>query len=75
MISKLNHIEENGPKDGTVILSDVGFCRWLAFGDRPAAWVVCDPTGYVYTFEVDSCEQAYECSPTFWTPVPSWMKS
>lgn len=62
---------EAAPKGGTVILSDCGFCRWIAFQGQPAAWLKCDPEGCI---SMDRYEDAFECSPTFWTTVPDWIK-
>jgi hypothetical protein len=72
MISKLNYIAETGPRDGTVILSDCGFVKWASAFDRSEpTWLQCNPEGYIFRTRH---EDAFECSPTFWQPVPSWIK-
>lgn len=65
---------ETAPKDGTVILTDCGFCKyrkitwWSGKGD--GKWVECDPFGSIYECADNG---PWVCEPKFWTPVPEWI--
>lgn len=66
---------ETAPKDGTVILTDCGFVRWIGGGywgraPQDGKWVACTPCDYVYTC-ADSGE--WTESPKFWEPIPAWI--
>jgi hypothetical protein len=64
---------ETAPKDGTVILTDVGIVRWLCLYGycRPNNWVMCAPCGHC----PECADNGYFIEePTLWTPLPDWMK-
>lgn len=62
------------PHDGTTILSDVGFCRWIEPGQwgspMPKGWHECDPFGNLF----ECADNGYwQCMPSKWMPVPQWI--
>lgn len=66
---------ETAPKDGTVILTELGFC--IYFDQRNwgspvnhGKWVHCDTYGTPF----DCADEGYcLCEPRFWMPVPKWI--
>lgn len=66
---------ESAPRDGTVILTDRGFARYVdqRHWGSPVenGWVECSPDGSIYEC-ADNGE--WYCSPKIWTPVPTWIQ-
>lgn len=64
------------PKDGSVILTECGFARYLnqrQWGSPVAhgKWASCDPQGNIF----DCADNGdYLCEPERWTPVPEWIQ-
>jgi len=67
---------ETAPKDGTTILTDCGFARYLDqrhyWGSpvKDGTWVECRPDGDVYRC---ADEGNWYCNPKLWIPVPAWI--
>lgn len=65
---------DTAPRDGTVILTDCGFARFLDArrwaSPITEGWVECDPFGHIYEC-ADNGE--WYCSPKLWQPVPEWI--
>jgi hypothetical protein len=65
---------DTAPRDGTVILTDTGFARYvdhLVWGSPVRnGWVNCDPFGGIYAC---ADEGWYYSSPKLWVPVPEWI--
>lgn len=58
---------ETAPRDGTIILTDVGVCQPSRNG-----WTACTVDGWDLC---NSSEQnASKQNPTLWQPLPDWMK-
>lgn len=68
---------ETAPRDGTVILTDAGFVRYLDLAYRAWAsavgrgsWACCDPAGHIF----DCADHGYYlCEPELWEPMPAWL--
>jgi len=65
---------ETAITDGTVILAECGFCRFLnqrQWGSpiNDGKWVECDPFGNIFYTD----DGPWECDPKFWTTVPEWI--
>jgi hypothetical protein len=58
---------KEAPKDGTVILSDQGFCF---FSEERGFWLDCGPDRSLH---YDSWDEPYECEPRQWEPAPEWI--
>lgn len=77
---------ETAPKDGTVILTNEGFCKWMPASELPRSycivkikgvetklpgkWIDCTPGDYVYDC---ADEGMWVSDPKWWVPVPQWM--
>jgi hypothetical protein len=65
---------ESAPKDGTIILTEVGFAlfhvrRNSLNPEGHGRWISCDPQGLIF----DCADYGYyECEPTVWAPVPDF---
>lgn len=62
---------ETAPKDGTVILTDVGIVRspYPKQQRKQVVWYFCTCAGDEFADE----GYEYEAYPTLWEPLPSWM--
>jgi hypothetical protein len=64
----------SAPRDGTVILTDVGFVLYIdesKWGSPvKSGWANCSPQGSIYECADDGI---YYDSPTIWEPVPDWI--
>jgi hypothetical protein len=58
------------PMDGTVILTDRGFCRYSPCWNIIDEWVACDPEGELYHCADDGYTYL---NPKLWTPIPDWI--
>lgn len=60
------------PTDGTVILTDCGFCVYIDRWGSPVynGWAASDPFGETYKCADNG---RWYCHPTQWEPVPSWI--
>lgn len=66
---------ESAPRDGTTILTEHGFARYLdqkRWGSpvKHGEWAECSPDGRIYECADDG---PWYCSPKWWTPVPTWI--
>lgn len=67
---------ETAPRDGSVILTECGFVRFLDQRRWGSAvphgkWACCEPGGELFTC-ADEGESL--CDPKRWTPVPEWIR-
>lgn len=67
---------ETAPRDGTVILTDCGFAKWLDQRQWGSPidhyqWTECDPYGNIYR----CADNNYLCHPRQWTPTPDWIRT
>ena len=63
------------PRDGTVILTDCGFARFLdqnrwASPVEHGAGAECDPSGHIYECADNGM---WTCKPKMWENVPDWI--
>ncbi len=66
---------ETAPKDGTTVLTDCGFARYLdqkQWGSPVdhGKWAECDPFGNIYECADNG---PWHCNPKLWEPVPEWL--
>ena len=65
---------DTAPKDGTVILTDCGFAKYInpnQWGSPvKEGWAECDPFANIY-----ECADSgmWYCNPKRWTSVPDWI--
>lgn len=63
---------DTAPKDGTLILTDMGFARWSPYWNSGLYWYECDSGGDILRDEYGTPRG--EICPALWCPLPEWMK-
>jgi hypothetical protein len=63
---------ETAPKDGTVILTDAGFCLYDKDCYGVGKWFLCSQWGTIID---DTTWGPCQALPKLWTPVPDWIKN
>lgn len=65
---------ETAPRDGSVILTDEGFARYIDQNHWASpvenGWAQCSPNGTLF----DDAENGFwYCEPKQWQPIPDWI--
>lgn len=61
---------DTAPRDGTVILTDCGIAALFDADSIHEHWLLCSSNGML----LDGDEDAFECEPEWWAPLPAWVK-